>query len=185
MSAARRLPEPAVAMENAGVPKKPVPMIEEIVSAFAEDRDEVPSMEELDAIYTEAIADGLVTESEMRQAFQRFMDRRLEARHDVVEPAAGPLTVGVMVRRYREARGLGMDELAADRGVSTETIASLEAAETPFDAARVADIARSVARETGAPVRVVNRLLQEARAMSDLKSSDGPMLKAARKAPQE
>lgn len=181
----RRLPGAVLSAKNGGTVTNKPPSIEQILDAFLDDRDEVPSPEELDCIYTEAISDGLVTESEIRQGFERFLARRTSVSGAAIElaPAAAETTVGELVRAYRDARGMTLEQLAGDRGVALVHIAAMEASDVPFDAGRVTEIARSLADELRLPVRVVHRLLQEARARTGLRSSTGPTLMAARKAP--
>lgn len=161
----------------------------EILDALAGDvqSDDLPP-EELDRLYSEALAEGLISEEGIRSSFEALLDRQV-----IADPHTGSLSlvpldlpsVGTLVRAYRERRGLTVGQLAREYRVSAQQIDRLESCADVYDANRLTEITKAVAAKADVALARVHTLIQAARATLEISSADGPILMAARKAPSE
>lgn len=161
-----------------------------LLKAFARDLERPPSQEELDRIYTTAIADGLLTESDVERGFERLLNRPIETRRDRSSPAPElaerPTTVGDAVRAYRTSQGLAVEQLAGQLQVSREDVIQLETAEDRFDEVSSPGLAKKLAADIpGLSPAATQRFLQRVRVTLQLRETTGPALRAARRPKQE
>lgn len=160
---------------------------DEVLDAFAGDlpSEELPP-EELDRLYSEALAEGLLSERKIHLSFEALLDRRVLADPETGALSLAPVespTVGQLILLYREQRSLTVEQLAGEHQVSSDQLRGLEKSADVYDPERLSDLAKAIAVKTGISVARLNTLLQSIRATLELRSADGPMLMAARKAP--
>jgi hypothetical protein len=134
------------------------------------------------------MSEGSVSEEEINASFDAFLDRKVERDPETGEfllsrPALP--TLGERLRSYRELRSMTVEQLARDNQLSIDQIEQLERTQELFDPDRVAELAKGLASEIGAPLVRVHTLLQAVRATSELKATRGPMLLAARRTPSK
>ena len=160
---------------------------DDVLNAFAGDlpSEELPP-EQLDRLYSEALAEGLLSEEEIHSSFEALLDRRVTADPETgilsLAPVESP-TVGKLVRAYRERRALTVEQFVREHQVLSDQVGRLESSTDVYDPDRLSDITKAVAAKTGIPVARLHTLLQSVRATLELSSAHGPMLMAARKAP--
>ena len=158
-----------------------------ILNAFASDLGRPVTQEELDRLYSQAVAEGLVNEDELERSFEKFLGRTIESTSDSGEITLvpqEPTTVGALVLAYRKKRGLTEKQLARELAVRREVIILVEACEEPYDTERLPALARTVAAEVPALKPAdAQRLLQRIRVIFGLQAASGPSLRAARRRP--
>lgn len=160
---------------------------DDVLDAFAGDfAHDDASPDELDRLYSEAVAEGLLSEETIEASFERFLQRSvtIDARTGeaklvrVVSP-----TVGSQVRACRAQRALSIEQFARQHGASIKQLELLESCSEPFQPDRLPETAKSLATKIGMPVARLHTFLQTIRATLELKSAQGPELMAARKVP--
>jgi hypothetical protein len=188
MSRASKLQPIAAPGDNSTTrPMKRKDEADDILEAFAGNvpREDL-SPEELDAVYSKALSEGLLTEGELRGAFARFLDRKVVRSPETGEATLSPRSssnVGECVVAHREHRKLSREELARQSNMTVEQISAIEGSVEPYLGDRLMDVSKVVALAIGAPTARVHTLLQSIKATQELKSATGPSLMAARKAP--
>lgn len=188
MSRASKLQPVAAPGENpSSRPMKRKDDADEILEAFAGNvpREDL-SPEQLDAIYSKTLSEGLLTEDDVRASFARFLDRKVTRNPETGEPTLLPRSapsIGECVLAYREHRKLSRDELARQSRMTVEQIVAIEGSTEAYLDDRLPDISRVVASAVGVPTARVHTLLQSVKATRELKSATGPTLMAARKSP--
>lgn len=160
---------------------------DELLTAFAGDfpLDDLDDAD-LDRVYSEALAAGLLTEEAMDRSFEELLGREVRS-----EPRTGTLTlaprdlptVGQQVRAYRARRNLSVEQLAREAGLSTEGVVRVEACTTPFDETGSHASLNALANGLQLPAARLRMLLQKVRVTLELATTQGTMLQAARKAP--
>lgn len=187
MSRRSRLRPAPPSVEDEAAEMKPKDRFEDVLSAFEDDiRSEELPPEDLDSLYSEALAEGLLSEARIRASFEALLDRLV-----ILDPQTGATSlapaelpsVGQVVQAYRKRRGLSVESLARDTQFSSDEIGRLEGSTDPYDPDRLSDVSRRVADSAGLTVVRVHTLLQNIKATLELSSGDGPVLRAARKAP--
>jgi len=162
---------------------------EDVLKAFANDLEEPVEQEELDRRYSQAVGEGLIQEADLERSFEEFLSRRIEVAPDSGDARFAPrlsVTVGAFVKECRSNRGSTEAQFAQELQLRPEDLASIEACSEPYDPAQVLVAARALSaaapRLTPAGAQ---RLLQRIRVMSGLREATGPLLKAARRRPDQ
>jgi len=157
---------------------------DDVLRAFAGDLPDPVEQEELDRVYSQAVAEGLIGEADIKRSFEEFLNRPVERVPEtgelrLVPPA--PVTVGAFVKASRRTRGLTCAEFAQELQVRPEDMGAIEACGKTYDPERLSEAARALAVTvpTLTPAGA-QRLLQRLRVMSGLRDAAGPLLKAAR-----
>lgn len=161
---------------------------EEILRAFVGELPDEITSEELDQLYSEAVADGMVREEDLERSFEQFLNRRVEK-----DPRTGRLalkpreqTVGEYVEAYRRSRELTPKRLAEMIGIGVGDVRAIERSDERYDRDRLSQIAVEVANHVqGLAPAKVRRLLQQIRVEAEIRTASGPALKAARRRPGE
>jgi len=167
------------------MPKDPVESVLDALARHSVAVDE-PSLEELDRIYSEAVSEGLISEQALRASFARFLER-VQRAEDQSEPALAPaatISIGSGLQKFRAQRSLTVKQVAHEYDMSIEQVRLLENSQDSFGDHQLADTAKALAKRIGARAARVHTLLQAVRATLQVRSSDGPELKAARKVPR-
>jgi hypothetical protein len=140
---------------------------------------------DLDALFSEVLSKGLLSEKEIDEGFEQFLKRKVG--RDLVTGRAElePLmtcTIGERVREVRSARGLSYGEAAAELQVPVEWMELLEASREPYEFAEVFPTARRLSVDLGgAELHQCLTFLQRLRVIDKIGCSGGVSLKAARK----
>jgi hypothetical protein len=180
--------QPMLVQEDNGKaqPMKRKDRFEDILAAFEGDVADEGTSDNVDALYSDLVSQGVLSDDALGASFDRLLQRRVVTDPESGETSLLPadaVAVGDHVRAFREARGASVEEFARDQKLSQEAVTNLEASTERFDPDRLLETAKAVAMTIGLSAARVHTLLQSIRAMVGLRGADGPTLMAARKVP--
>ncbi len=170
--------------DDAVTPAREQDGVEQILPAF---RHELPadhaSLAEADRLFSESVAHGLFSESEVAASFEQLMERLASAEGEPPSPPVVP-SVGACVQTYRARRGLSIAAAAQEAGLPAAAFVALEQDGRAFDVDVPAEMVAAVAARAGAPPARVRTFLQRVRVTLNIASASGPTLLAARRVPR-
>jgi hypothetical protein len=159
----------------------------ELLDSYASDitEDEL-SAEELDALYSKAVADGLIGESEIDESFVRFLGRTVST--DSPRASLSPLparTLGACLTEFCSRRSRTLEQVGSEFGILPATMSELGRSTAHVDPERFGEMARSLAAELGnVSTSRLHTLLQAVRTTLEIGSASGLSLAAARRLPK-
>jgi hypothetical protein len=158
--------------------------VEQILPAF---RHELPtddvSLAEADRLFSESVAHGLFSESEVAVSFEQLMEQEASAEDEPPSPPEVP-SVGACVQNYRARRGQSVAAAAREAGLSATALIALEQDGRAFDMDVPSEMVTAVAARAGATPACVRTFLQRVRVTLNIASASGPALLAARRVPR-
>src|SRR5262245_54200992 len=103
---------------------------EDVLKAFANELGEPVEQAELDRLYSQAVAEGLISEADLERSFEEFLSRRIEVFPDTGEVRLAPrstVSLGEFVEQCRRNRDLSEEQFAQELRLSSEDLAAIEA----------------------------------------------------------